>query len=600
MAVMNKLRANMKTILLILVFAFIATIIFDWGMGGFQSGRPRGVIAEVDGEEISYDEFIKAYQQELKTQREKTGNDPQGYQLQQIENQIFERLVQQRLLNQVIDELYLYSTDDEVVSTLWTNPPDIIRSTPAFQDSTGNFDYARYEAALNNPELDQQWQGVIYYMQSTLPFQKLSSVVNATAIVTDDDARLEYIKNNVKARADYVFYDAGAFENLAEEPSSDDIMAYYKAHQDDFKQNEKRVLDYVLLEIKPSKADSLLIQRQVEDLLADARSGKDFAQLAEIYSADPGSAEKGGDLGYFKRGAMVKPFADAAFSAKRGEIVGPVQTQYGIHIIKVEDKRRQNGEDEVKARHILLKIEPSNSTREALRDEAEYLSDAAKESQLGPIAAAESLQVRTTPPFEIEGFIPGIGMERRVNRWAFRSQEGDVSDVISTDNGYLVVELKEIIPRQVQPLEEVTTVITNILKKEKRMQAAKAAAQAAYEKLAAGATLEQVAADDSLTLQQTDEFVLGRTIPGIGREPRFAGAVFKLGVGDFSKPIEGMRGYYILQVTNKTDFDPEDFEKQKAGLVAQLRVRKRNQMFSLWYAKLKDDATIKDYRNDFF
>jgi len=600
MAVMNKLRANMKTILLILVFAFIATIIFDWGMGGFQSGRPRGVIAEVDGEEISYDEFIKAYQQELKTQREKTGNDPQGYQLQQIENQIFERLVQQRLLNQVIDELYLYSTDDEVVSTLWTNPPDIIRSTPAFQDSTGNFDYARYEAALNNPELDQQWQGVIYYMQSTLPFQKLSSVVNATAIVTDDDARLEYIKNNVKARADYVFYDAGAFENLAEEPSSDDIMAYYKAHQDDFKQNEKRVLDYVLLEIKPSKADSLLIQRQVEDLLADARSGKDFAQLAEIYSADPGSAEKGGDLGYFKRGAMVKPFADAAFSAKRGEIVGPVQTQYGIHIIKVEDKRRQNGEDEVKARHILLKIEPSNSTREALRDEAEYLSDAAKESQLGPIAAAESLQVRTTPPFEIEGFIPGIGMERRVNRWAFRSQEGDVSDVITTDNGYLVVELKEIIPRQVQPLEEVTTVITNILKKEKRMQAAKAAAQAAYEKLAAGATLEQVAADDSLTLQQTDEFVLGRTIPGIGREPRFAGAVFKLGVGDFSKPIEGMRGYYILQVTNKTDFDPEDFEKQKAGLVAQLRVRKRNQMFSLWYAKLKDDATIKDYRNDFF
>jgi len=600
MAVMNKLRANMKTILLILVFAFIATIIFDWGMGGFQSGRPRGVIAEVDGEEISYDEFIKAYQQELKTQREKTGDDPQGYQLQQIENQIFERLVQQRLLNQVIDELYLYSTDDEVVSTLWTNPPDIIRSTPAFQDSTGNFDYARYEAALNNPELDQQWQGVIYYMQSTLPFQKLSSIVNATAIITDDDARLEYIKNNVKARADYVFYDAGAFENLAEEPSSDDIMAYYKAHQDDFKQNEKRVLDYVLLEIKPSKADSLLIQRQVEDLLADARSGKDFAQLAEIYSADPGSAEKGGDLGYFKRGAMVKPFADAAFSAKRGEIVGPVQTQYGIHIIKVEDKRRQNGEDEVKARHILLKIEPSNSTREALRDEAEYLSDAAKESQLGPIAAAESLQVRTTPPFEIEGFIPGIGMERRVNRWAFRSQEGDVSDVITTDNGYLVVELKEIIPRQVQPLEEVTTVITNILKKEKRMQAAKAAAQAAYEKLAAGATLEQVAADDSLTLQQTDEFVLGRTIPGIGREPRFAGAVFKLGVGDFSKPIEGMRGYYILQVTNKTDFDPEDFEKQKAGLVAQLRVRKRNQMFSLWYAKLKDDATIKDYRNDFF
>ena len=600
MAVMNKLRGSMKSILLILVAAFIATIIFDWGMGGFQSGRPQGVIAEVNGEDISYDEFTKAYQQEIKQQREQSGNDPEGYQLQQIENQVFDRLVQQRLLSKVIADFNLFPSDEEVGDALWTNPPELIRSTPAFQDSTGAFNLAAYQAALDNPELDQQWQGVIYYMQSTLPYQKLGSVINATAMVTDDDARLEYMKNNVKAKADYIFFDAAKYADAVEEPSENEISAYYKEHKEVYSQNEKRVLDYVMINIQPTAADSAGILNQAENLIADAKSGKDFGQMAEIYSKDPSAAGNGGDLGFFKRSAMVKPFADAAFAAKKGEIVGPVMTQYGLHIIKVVDKRRQNGEDEVKASHILLKIEASNSTKEALRDEADYIADAAKESGLKTIVEAESLQVSTTQPFEIEGFVPGIGMERRVNRLAFRSKVGDVSDMISTDNSYLVVELKEIIEDQIQPLDDVKTQIVNSLKTEGRMSAAKAAAQTVYEKLGSGSTLEQAAADDSLTLKQTEEFVLGRPVPGVGREPRFAGAASKLSVGEYSEPVEGARGYFVLQVIDKTDFDEKDFEAQKSNLLTQLRVRKRNQMFSVWYAKLKDDATIKDYRNEYF
>lgn len=600
MAVMNRMRASMKTILMILVLAFIATIIFNWGMGGFKGKRPQGILAKVNGEEISYDEFNKAYQQELKTQREKSGQELQAYQTQQIENQVFERLVQQRLLNKTISELKLYSSDDEVGDELWTNPPELIRNTPAFQDSTGAFSIALYQSALNNPDLDQQWQGVIHYLKSTLPYQKLGSLINATVLVTDDDARIEYMKTNVKAKADYVFFDAAAYADAVEAPTEVEINTYYKEHKDDYQQNEKRVLDYVLLEVKPSPADSASVLSQAEEILADAKAGKDFAQLAQIYSKDPGSAEKGGDLGYFKRSAMVKPFADAAFSAKKGDIVGPVQTQYGLHIIKIEDKRRQNGEDEVKAAHILLKVEASNSTKEAVRDEADYVASAAKETSLQKIAAAESLNVSTTQPFEIEGFIPGIGMERRVNRLAFRSKVGFVSDVINVNDSYLVFQVKEIIDKHVQPLDEVKTTIINALKGEKRMQAAKQAAQAFYDKLAAGARLEQAAAEDSLKLMQTEEFAAGGPVPGVGREPRFGGAALKLGVGDFSKPVEGARGYYILQVTDKTDFDEKAFESQKENLMAQLRVRKRNQMFSLWYAKLKDDSKIKDYRDDYF
>ncbi|MBN1465709.1 peptidylprolyl isomerase, partial [candidate division KSB1 bacterium] len=513
MAVMNKMRESMKTILLILVLTFIATIIFDWGMGGFQGRRPQGVIAQVNGNDISYDEFNRAFQQEIKAQREQTGADPEGYQLQQIENQVFERLVQQILLSEVVDKLHLVPSDDEITAELWNNPPQIIRETPAFQDSNGVFNMALYEAALNDAQLDEQWDGVIYYLRNALPFQKLSTLLNATPIVTDDDARLEFMKNNMRAQVNYIFYNSANVSAIAE-PTDAEIKAYYEKNKDDYFENEKRVVDYVLFELKPTAADSQAVFQQAEELVQDAKSGMDFAQMAQLYSQDPGSAESGGDLGYFKRTAMVKPFADAAFAAQVGDIVGPVESQYGLHIIKVEDKRRQDGEEEVKASHILLKIEASNATRENLQNDAADLAELAKQANLRTVAEAESLQVNTTQPFEIEGFVPGIGMEQRVNRFAFRSKIGAVSSVLYTDRGYLLVELKEIIGERMQPLEQVTARIKSSLQSEKRMEAAKAAAAAAYAGLNAGATLEQVAARDSAQVNQTDEFTLGGSIAG--------------------------------------------------------------------------------------
>jgi len=600
MALMNKMRQSMKTILLILVLAFVATIIFDWGMGGFRSKRPQGVIAQVNGSDITYKEFDQAYQQELKNQREQSGSEPSGYQIQQIENQVFERLVQQRLLGEIVNDLNLIPTDEEVGEELWTNPPPLIRDTPAFQDSNGVFDMRRYQAALDDPQLDQQWESVIFYLRNTLPFQKLGTLLNASVVVTDDDALIEYMKTNTKIKVDYLFFNSAEYNDAVGEPNDDEILAYYNEHQEEYKQNEQRVLDYIVLPLKASKADSNAVFSQAEDLIEDASSGQDFAELAEIYSTDPGSAENGGDLGYFNRDAMVEPFSDAAFAADEGEIVGPVLTQYGLHIIKVEDKRIQNDEEEVKARHILLKIEPTNSTRDAVRDEALYLSEYAQETDLRSVAEKDSVTVNTTQPFEEQGFIPGLGMEQRINRFAFRSQVGDVSGIIYTDRGYIVAQLTEIIPEQVQSLEDVKSRIINILKTEKRMELAEQAAQAAYGKLASGTPIDEVAQQDSLELQQTEEFTPGGTIPGIGREPGLAGKALGLNIGDYSEPIKGSRGYYLLQVVDKSEFDQEDFQAKKENLKTQLAVRQRNQIFGLWYQKVKEEADIEDFRSDFF
>lgn len=594
MAVMNKMRESMKAILMILVFAFIATIIFDWGMGGFRNKRPQGVLAQVNGEDITYEEFSNSYQQELKSRREQSGQDVEGYQLQQVENQVFERLIQQRLLRKVVNKMNLKATDDEIGEELWNNPPDIIRESPAFRDSsTGVFDMARYQAALEDPQLDQQWENVANYLRNALPFQKLGNLINNSAVVTDDDARIEYMKNNSKAKVNYLLFDASAFAGKESEPSENEIKAYYEKHQKDFFEKEARILDYVLFELKASRADSQAVLQQAEEFTADARTGRNFAEMAGIYSQDPGSAENGGDVGYFKHAAMVKPFADAAFGAKIGDIVGPVASQFGLHIIKVEDKRKVDGEEEVKASHILLKIEPSNKTRDALRDNAAYIAETAKESNLKSVAEAEKVAVQTTQPFMADGFIPGIGMESRVSRFAFRSQVGDVSDILSTETGYLVAEVKKIDKEHTASLETVRPRIVSTLKTEQRMNLAKAAAQAA------GSDLNVAAQQQGLAVQTTDEFVLGRSIPGVGREAAFAATAIRLNVGEVSQPVVGTRGYYLIQLVEKNQFNESDFQQQKEALKAQLAVRQRNQLFSLWYTKIKSEAKIKDFRNDY-
>ncbi len=599
MAIMNRMRQNTKIMLMILVVAFMLTIIIDWGMGGFKTGGKRGVIASVNGDDITYDEYYQQYQAEMASYREQSGAEPESYQVSQIEDRVFEGLVQQRLMAEIVKKLNLKSTNAEITEEIWNNPPAILKTNQAFLDSNGVFDINIYQAALDNPAADQFWLEVENYLRSTIPMQKLSALLSTTQQITDQDAKFEFMKNNQKAKAHYIFYNSTNYQSVPE-PTDEEITAYYNKHKEDFKENEKRVLDYLLLEAKATAADTQSTYNQAEDILNELKNGGNFESLATLYSKDPGSAEKGGDLGYFTRTTMVKPFADAAFSAKKGEIVGPIKSQFGLHIIKVEDKKWEDGEQKVKARHILLKFEPSPSTRDALREEAEYIAEYAKESKLTTVVTAESLQVSQTQPFEKGDYIPGIGMEKSVNYFAYRSKIDDVSSVFTLDQGFLVASLVKIIPAHIKPLEEVKATIITSLKGEKSMNSALEHAQAAYEKIKSGSTFDQVAANDSLKVEETDFFNMTGYIAQVGREPAFAGTAFILNVGEFSEPVKGTRGYYILQLIDKQEPNDQDFENQKEQIKLQLAARYKQQVFGQWYEEVKAKANIKDFRELYF
>ncbi|RMD94677.1 MAG: hypothetical protein D6813_01775 [Calditrichaeota bacterium] len=605
MPVMQNMREYTKIILIILVLAFIGTIVFDWGMNILGLKQPRGIIGEVNGVEITDKQFYEAYANRLDQYRNQTKTEPTESQLEYLRNQVWEDLVQDILIRQELEKRGIRAYDAEIVYRIFNMPPDILKKTPGFQNDKKQFDMAKYQAALNNPANAQLWKQVEDYLRITIPREDLQQRLQSTVHVTDDMVKREYLKQNQKVKVKYIFIPQSRFIKENIEIADATIQKYYDEHKDEFREEEKRKIQYVIFPLKTSAEDSAEVRKEAEELMERLKEGEDFAELAEIYSDDPGTRDKGGDLGFFGKGEMVKPFEDAVFSAKPGEIVGPVETQFGLHIIKVEERKIEKGKPKVHARHILLKFQPSEKSREQIQDDAYLFADEVKTRPFEEVAKEfkkYDLKVQTSAFFpKGSGFVPGIGLNKQVSNFIFKSDVGTVGEVEETPQGFFVYKIVDIQKERIKPLEEVKTLIKNKLLMQKRMEMARDLAQKVYDKIQNGSSFEEVAKQDSLELKTTEEFTRSGVVPGVGREPRFIGAAFALEKpGQVSHPVEGTRGYYIIQLIQKSPFDQKDFEAKKESIRQELIQRKLTQVFTQWYANLKAKAEIKDYRDRYF
>lgn len=602
MAVMNNMREYTKVILIILVLAFVGTIIFDWGMQFTGLKTRKGVIGKVDGVEISAVQYDQAFTRELQRYREQTGGDVPDTRMDFLRDQVWESLVRDILLQKALKKYGIRAADDEILYTLHNAPPAILQSNPSFQNEKKQFDMAKYQAALNDPNTAPQWRPVEEYLRQSLPYEKFQQRLMASVRVTEDEIKQEYLRKNQTAAVKYVFINPRSFDVQDADFSDDVLRAYYNAHKDEFKEPEMRKINYVTFSTVATAADSAKIYEQAEKLLRRLKEGEDFAELAQIYSDDPGSKDKGGDLGFFKKGTMVKPFEEAAFSAKLGQIVGPIKSSFGLHIIKVEEKRIEKGEEEVKARHILLKFNPSSKTLNQARDDADYFASEAKSRPFEEVAEELHVAVNTSTFFaKKSGFVPGLGMDKRVSDFVFSHGVGSVGAVKETPDGYFVYQVADIQKEHIKPFEEAKQTILMKVKSEKQMELAAQKADAVYQKVRSGNSLENVAKEDSLELKKVAPFTRDGYVPGIGRDANFIGTAFALeNPGDVSKPVKGLRGYYVLELLEKSAFDETDFKQKREQLKAQLLRQKQSQVFNSWYAVVRDKADIEDYRAQYY
>lgn len=610
--IMINLRDNAAAILFFLVVLFVLSLMFSGGLGGVDitedivavltGGGTRGVVAKVNGQDIRYDDYNSYYQQKLEEYREEKGADPEGYQLETFERDIWNEMVNTLLISQYIEEHDLQATDQEVIYELMNNPPQDIRSEPVFQKD-GVFDKSLYLQAWNNtddPRFDRFWAYMEARARQSIPRQKLYEKIMSTVRVTEGELKEEFLSRNQEVTVKYVFFDPAQIQDENIQIKEDEYKNYYEEHKDEFVEKAKRKIAYVTFSTTPTASDSDLTRAQADEILIRAKGGEDFSELAEEYSMDKGSAEKGGDLGFFNRNAMVTPFSDAAFAAEIGDIVGPVESQFGLHIIKVEDRKVENGEEQVKARHILFKFEPSDETVRLAVKNAQYFAESAKDEGFMNVAMRENLKVDTTAFFQEGGFIPGIGRDAKASRFIFSKVVGSVSRPYKYRDGYFVCKIKDAQEERIKTYEEMRTQIVNRVKSQRKLEILEQMATTFRENMQ-DLNLTQAGNRDSLKVKQTDPFKRGGYVDrAVGRDPKFIGAAFGLAEGEISPPIKGTRGVYILEVIDKVPFDAQEFDIQRDKLYGELLQAKQQRAYSQWFYTVREEAEIKDFRDRYY
>jgi parvulin-like peptidyl-prolyl isomerase len=597
--VMSALRDKIKIVILLTLAAFVGLIFFEWGMqqsGGGGAPQGGGVLGTVNGEEITDTLYRRTRQSLLDEFEARTGRPAEVSDLDTLEDDVWLTIVRELLLRQQVEKHGIRVNDAEILELLRTNPPEFVRGIPDFRNEEGQFDPVLYSQALANPAYESLWLQVETLIRASAPTDKLQNYVGLAARVTSDEVRQRFVDRNEKVRVRYVASSPAASEVDESALPEAEVRAWYDAHREEFRTGEQAVLEYVKVPKTPTAQDSTDARLDLENIRQAVVEGADFAEEARDWS-DDSSAERGGDLGFFSRGDMVPEFDEMAFSLDPGEISPVFLSPFGYHIVKVEEKRKEKGADQVRARHILLRIEPSRETlRDAEQRIDDFLAGVAEGASFADAAAAAGLAVETTPAFERGDFIPGIGLLRPAHRFAFSAAPGEVSTSAAEDEQALYAfRLAGTRPAGVAPFEEVADRVRFALAEESRRKEARRRLEEAVG--ASDGTVASIARQLGAEPDTTGEFARESFVPGVGRRDAFVAAAFRLPAGQVSGVIESDRGFYVLEVLERIPLDEAALVEQRDQIRAQLIQEKRQETILGWMEQLLRDAEIVDYRS---
>jgi peptidyl-prolyl cis-trans isomerase D len=330
-------------------------------------------------------------------------------------------------------------------------------------------------------------------------------------------------------------------------------------------------------------------EARAKELLVEAKKeGTVFTTLARENSDGP-SAPRGGDLGYFQEGVMADEFNDFCFNNPVGAI-DLVETQFGYHIIKVDDKQ-----DVIQVATLSREIEPSEETINTLFTDATKLEMATMDAEpenFGDIARESSYTVRPVNKIkEMEENLPGLGSQRSIVQWAF-NDDTNVGDIrrFNVNNGYAIVQLTKKYKKGLMTPEDASATALPEIRKKRKAEQIIAANQ--------GKAMDAFASDNNVSLNNASALTIkAPTIPGAGREPLVVGRAFALDQDQTSNLIEGVTGVFMIKVTNKEDAPSiENFSTYANNL----RSSAANRVNGAVYNALKEKAEIEDKRATFY
>lgn len=526
----------------VLILGLIAVSFVFWGIDFNLTGATFA--AKVNGEEIRLDEFERAVQIEQSQYQRLYRTEIDDDMRRQIRRNVLQDMVRTEALEQRVQEQGYRASNERVTES--------IQTMPVFQIN-GNFSYDLYRSRLANEGMSPRQFEELQRQQ--LALLDLQTGIANSAFLTPAEFRRYIELYNQRRELGYALFEVAAFmDDVA--VTDEEITAYYEANRDRYMTEESVDLEYIELSQADVAADVEVTDEEVrqyyeeqrdrfqtqeerrarhilitaeegeeeaarataESVVQRAQAGEDFAALARELSQDPGTKEAGGDLGWISRGMLEGPFEDALYDMQEGEIRGPVQTDFGFHVIKLEEIREGEVQPFEAVADTLRTELRTQRAEDLFYDRANELGDRAFEAYdegLAGVADELGLELKTRPGFPRTGDRELFGdSNAAVVQAAFSEEvleEGQNSSLVElADDHVLVLRVTAHHLPELKPLEEVRAQVEEELKRER---AADKAAEAATAFLAAleeegGAASEpasDAAADDSGAAAEASE-----------------------------------------------------------------------------------------------
>ncbi len=622
-------RVILGGLLLLICVSMAWYLVPSGGTSTLGLGSPgQGVVAQVAGEDVTTLEVQREAKQMLKQQLPRAGAQASRL-LPFFASRAAENLINQKVVLAEAERLGLRATDEELRDELQHG-----RYAATFFPG-GNFvGQEAYEARLQQADLTvlQFEQGV----KHEILFDKLRNLVAGSASVTDAEIRQEFEKRNTKVKFDYAvlrkddilkeihpsdpelkaFYERNkaTYNNSIPEKrkiryvlldtakiqaqtpvTREDLQAYYAQHRDEFRVPEQVNVRHILIKTPLPGPDGKVDPKGVEearkkaqDILKQLKAGGNFSQLATKFSEDPGSAKNGGSLGWIGKGRTVPEFEKVAFSLPKGSTSDLVQSSYGVHIIRVDDKQDAHVKplEEVKEQ-----IEPIIKQQKAARaadSQASALLAQARSAGLDKAAAAKGLEVVATDFIGRTDSLPGIGSSPQFMEAVFGAREKSPPDEAQLSTGYAVFEVLAVKPPATPTFEEIRSRVETEFKNERSAALLSQKTQELSDRAKAGHDLKKAAKELGASVKTSDFVLPDGQVPDIGSMAGSASVAFSMKPGEISGPIDNGATGAVLSLLEKQGPTAQDFAAKKDQTRDLLLQNKKEELFSLFVVNLRE------------
>ncbi|MBD3669288.1 MAG: SurA N-terminal domain-containing protein [Gammaproteobacteria bacterium] len=516
-----------------IVYTIVGLIVLTfalWGVQEYLGLNEQPAVATVDDVKITQNQYQRALQQQRQRFQSMLGSnyDPSLFDTPAVRRNILEELINDAVLMKFVEDSGMRVGEKQIAQ--------MIVSFPQFQQD-GKFSDALFENYLITQGLDQE--NFFYRLANDIKREQVFKGVASSAFKTEYSQIRESKLLGQKRDIGYMVFNSS--DNINKIDVTDEqINEYYSSHGNEFMSQEEVSVDYIdlsmqqlakqitvsnkevrdfyeqnkslyvaeerrrashiLLELSPdaNEATEIAVKDKAENILERAKAGESFEALAKEFSQDPGSAQQGGDLGYFTTGVMTKPFEEAVFGLDEGEISQPVRTEFGFHIIKLTGiQREEKAFDEVKD-----KVRQELKRREAERqyyDLSERMANIAYETvdNIEVVADEVGLNVQTTGLFT-RNDPPGIMADKKLRETVFNRDvlENRHNEVVELGPEHTVVfRVTQYNPARVKPLSAVRDQIVKTIKRNRATEMSRQDAQAAIVSIREGKSPSSVAKD---------------------------------------------------------------------------------------------------------